>query len=901
MLRSLMAGVRALLRPSARNAQIEEELGNFFAASVEDKLQRGVSRENAEREARAEIGSREMVRHNVWSAGWESAVDSFMRELRVTARQLRRSPAFAVTAILTLAFGIGATTAIFSIVEGVLLRPLPFADPGRLVMLGDTVPGINMGRYGHIGVTMPQILTYEHETRGFAALGGFEQAGYEFSGAGAPAAISAARVTASIFPLLGVAPLMGRTFTQQEDDGSRQVTVIGYAMWHSRFHADPQILGRKIELNRKTYEIIGVMPRGFEFPLIPGQMDQSRLWVPLSPTPDEIKGAAAWCCGMVGRLKRGVTPAQAQQDAGRVAREITRNFPAYMSGQRIGAMVRPLAEDTVMQTRPLLRMLFLAVAVVLFIACANLAGLLLVRVIRRRREIAVRRALGASGAALLRQSLVETLALSLAGGLIGLGLAALAVRVGISFLPETLPRVESIRLDWHVVLFAMGMALLTGLLCGLVPALAAARTGMNETLKDGGLTGSAGGSHARLRSALVVAEIAVALVLLIASGLLLRSFEKLRDVDPGFRTDHMLTADYRLPEKQYSRQAAIDTFNSTMLRRLKRLPGIEAVGITSYLPASGRVRNSTFVADGYVPPKGTEVDIAWPSQVIGNYFRAAGIPLLRGRVFTGADNVKAPLVCIVNHMLAEHFWPGQDPIGKRLRWGYPKSPSPWMTVVGVMGNIKQMAVDAPTQYEIYQPSSQLMASYGNLVPPGLLNAQAGSIVLRTALPPDSMIESLRATVLSIDPQLPLTKVHSMGETLSGTEAPRRFNAVLISSFAAAAVLLALLGIYSVIAFSAAMRTQEIAIRMALGSQRADIARLVLISGAKLAVIGVLIGMAGAAATSSLLRSFLFQVSPFDPGVLALAAIAVFALALLASALPARRAAAVDPIEALRGE
>jgi predicted permease len=836
-----------------------------------------------------------------WSAGWESAVDSFVRELRVAARQLRKSPGFAVTAILTLAFGIGATTAIFSIVEGVLLRPLPFADPGRLVMLGDTVQGLDMGSNGHIGVTMPQILTYERETRGFAALGGFEQAGYEFSGAGAPAEISAARVTASIFPLLGITPLMGRTFTQKEDDDSQQVTVISYAMWRSRFNRDPKILGRKIELNRKAYEIIGVMPRGFEFPLIPGLVDQSRLWVPLSPTPDEMKEAAAWCCGMVGRLEPGVTPAQAQQDAGRVARQITRDFPAYMSGQRIGAMVRPLAEDTVTRARPLLHMLFLAVAVVLFIACANLAGLLLVRVLRRRQEIAVRLALGASGAAVIRQALIETLTLSIGGGLLGLGLASMALRAGISLLPDTLPRIESIRLDWHVVAFALGCAVLTGIVCGLVPAFAAARTDVNVTLKEGGRTGTAGGSHARLRSVLVVAEIAVALVLLVASGLLLRSFEKLRDVDPGFRTDHLLTANYRLPQTQYSRQAAIDTFNSTLLRRLERLPGIEAVGITSYLPASGMVRNSTFVADGYVPTEGTEVDIAWPSQVMGDYFRATGIPLLSGRVFSGSDNAKAPLVCIVNHMLAEHFWPGQDPIGKRLRWGYPKTPTPWMTVVGVMGNIKQMAVDAPTQYEIYQPSGQLMASYGNLVPPGLLNAQAGSIALRTALPPDSVVESLHATVWSIDPQLPLTKVHSMEEALSQTEAPRRFNAVLISSFAAAAVLLALMGIYSVIAFSAAMRTKEMAIRMALGSQRADIVRLVLISGGKLAVIGVLIGLAGAAAASSLLRSFLFQVSAFDRGVLALAAIAVFALALLASALPARRAAAVDPLGALRGE
>ncbi|WP_109488539.1 ABC transporter permease [Occallatibacter savannae] len=900
---SILAAIRKLrhfISPRTP-ADIEEEFHSTLDAYQEDLVRQGFTEEQARRKARIDLGRPTAQNETYRKAIGLGLFDELSGDIRYGFRAMRRNPGFATVAVLSLALGTGATTAIFSIVEGVLLRPLPFTDPERLMVLGDTVPRIDMGSSGHIGVTMPQILTYERETRGFAALGGFEQASYEFSDDGAPAKISASRVTASVFPLLGVAPLMGRTFTQQEDDRSQPVTVISYAMWHSHFNEDPQILGRKIELNRKTYEIIGVMPRGFEFPLIPGQMDQSRLWVPLSPTPDEMEEAAAWCCGMVGRLKPGVTPSQAQQDAERVARQIAHNFPAYMSNQRIGAMVRSLAEETVAQARPLLRILLLAVAVVLFIACANLAGLLLVRVIRRRREIAVRRALGASGAALLRQSLVETLALSLAGGLIGLSLAALAVRVGISFLPETLPRVESIQLDWHVVLFAIGTALLTGLLCGLVPALAAARTGVNETLKEGGRTGSAGGAQSRLRSALVVAEIAVALVLLIASGLLLRSFEKLREVDVGFRTDHLLTANYNLPQEQYSRQAAIDTFNSTLLRRLERLPGIDAVGITSYLPASGMVRNSGFVADSYVLPKATEVDIAWPSQVMGNYFRAAEIPLLRGRVFTEADNVKAPPVCIVNHMLAEHFWSGQDPIGKRLRWGYPNTPTPWITVVGVMGDIKQMAVDAPTQYEIYQPSSQVMASYGKLVPPGLLNAQAGSIVLRTALPLDSMIESLRATALSIDPQLPLTKVQSMDEALSRTEAPRRFNAVLISSFAAAAVLLALMGIYSVIALSAAMRTQEMAIRIALGSQRADIVRLVLTSGAKLAVIGVPIGLVGAAAASRLLRSFLFQVSPFDPGVLALAAIAVFALALLASALPARRAAAVDPIGTLRDE
>jgi predicted permease len=900
---SVLAAMRRLWHSIAprTSSDIEEEFHSTLVAYQEDLVRRGFSEEHARRKARIDLGRTAAQNETYRKAIGLGLLDELSGDIRHGLRALHRHSGFATVAVLSLAFGIGTTTAIFSIVEGVLLRPLPFADPGRLVVLGDTVPGMNMGSNGHFGVTMPQLLTYGRETRGFAALGGFEQAAYEFSGAGAPAEISAARITASIFPLLGVAPLIGRTFTQKEDDDSQQVTVISYAMWRSRFSRDPRILGRTIRLNRKTYEIIGVMPRGFEFPLIPGQMDQSWLWVPMSPTPDEMKEAAAWCCGMVGRLEPAVTPAQAQQEAERVARQITRNFPAYMSGQRINAMVRPLAEDTVVQVRPLLRILFLAVSLVLFIACANLAGLLLVRVLRRRQEIAVRLALGASGASVIRQAMIETLTLSIGGGLLGLGLASMAVRAGISLLPDTLPRIQSIRLDWHVMAFAMGCAVLTCIVCGLVPALAAARTDVNATLKEGGRTGTAGGSHARLRSVLVVAEIAVALVLLAASGLLLRSFEKLRSVDPGFRTDHMLTAHYNLPQEQYATQAAIDAFNSTLLRRLERLPGIESLGITSYLPASRMVRNSTFVADGYVPTEGTEVDIAWPSQVMSDYFRAAGIPLLSGRVFSDSDNGKAPLVCIVNYMLAEHFWPGQDPIGKRLRWGYSRTPTPWMTVVGVMGNIKQMAIDAPTQYEIYQPSSQLMASYGKLVPPGLLSAQAGSIVLRSSLPPDSVVESLHATVRSIDPQLPLTKVHSMDEALSRTEAPRRFNAVLISSFAAAAVLLALMGIYSVVAFSAAMRTKEMAIRIALGSQRADIARLVLISGSKLAVIGVLIGLAGAAAASNLIRSFLFEVSPFDPRVLALSAIAVLALALLASALPARRAAAVDPMGALRVE
>ncbi len=412
-----------------------------------------------------------------------------------------------------------------------------------------------------------------------------------------------------------------------------------------------------------------------------------------------------------------------------------RNFPPALSSRRIHPSVEPLDQATVAQARPLVRTLFLAVIVVLFIACANLAGLLLVRVIRRRREISVRLALGASGAAVVRQSLVEAMLLSVSGGVLGLVLATVAFHIGVSFLPETLPRVNSIGLDWQVVAFALGLAVLTGLLCGLIPAFAAARTGVNEALKEGGRTGTTGGGHARLRSALVVAELAVALVLLTASGLLLRSFEKMRSVGLGFHTDHTLTASYSLPRQQYSTQAAIDAFNLTMRTKLEQLPGVQAVGVTSMLPAADVEFLGTFTPDGYVPPKGAGLNLAWIPQVMGNYFQAQGIPIIRGRAFTPADRDGAPLVAIVNRTLAEHYWPGQDPIGKRLHRGPKETDLPWLTVVGEIGDVKDLAADVPTEQQFYIPFSQVKGGAGSFASM-LLTGRGGSIVLRGQQPPE---------------------------------------------------------------------------------------------------------------------------------------------------------------------
>jgi predicted permease len=826
-----------------------------------------------------------------------------LSDLRFVMRQLAKSPGFAITAVLMLAFGIGATTAIFSIVEAVLLRPLPFPDSAQLMVLGDRLEGVNIGGADQVGVTVPDIKAYTRQTKGFSSLGGYQGAGYELSGNGNPAQVNASRLTAGVFPALGVNPLLGRIFTGDEDEHSQQVAVLSYSTWVNRFHSDAKILGTKILLDRKPFIVIGVMPRNFEFPLITGQLNRSELWVPMSFTPGELapSSAANWSYSMVGRLKQGVSAKQAESDAETVAQEIMRNYPAMMANLRIDAVVRPLQIETTQQAQPLLRTLFLAVGVVLLIACVNLAGLMLVRAIRRQREIAVRMALGARAGALLRQAILESLVLSMGGGAVGLIMAAVALRVGKSMLPESLPRISEIGLNWQVVGFALALGVVTGMLCGLAPAFAALRTNVNANLKEGGRSGSEGGGHARLRSTLVVAEIAIALMLLTASFLLLRSFEKMRSVDLGYNVQHVTMAAYGLPQKQYEKQSQIDTFNRELLNRLNALPGVTSTGLTSLVPAGGNNNNQTFVVDGYTPPKGADMNLATVSNVIGNFFPAMGIPLLRGRLFTEADRHGSQLVLIVNHKLAQHYWPGQDPIGKRLRIGTPEMQTPWLTVVGEVADVKITSPDDPSKEQYYTPVDQEEDDAGSLASSTDLNGNGGFIVLRSSLPPEQMENTMRATVRSIDPLLPLTQVQTMEQAVSQSEAPRRFNTVLIGSFAFAAVLLAVLGIYSVIAFSVAARVQEMAIRMALGSQRRAIMGLVMQSGAKLAAIGCVIGLGGAAAASGLLRSMLFGVSPFDPPVMAASAISVLLLAVAASGLPALRAASIEPMRALRGE
>ena len=815
------------------------------------------------------------------------------QNLQFTFRQLRRTYAFTLTVVLTLALGIGATTAMFSLVEGILLRPLPFQDANRLVLLGD-----HLGGRPGMSVRAREIATYTGVTQAFSSLGGFITTSFELSGGAQPEQINAARMNSGMFSTLGVQPILGRVFTPEEEDARQPVAVISYTLWTDRYHRDPRVLGISIVLDRKPYSVIGVMPRGFEFPLQLGSLDQAQLWVPLSLSPDELSDqhSGFWGYRMIARLKDGVSLPQAVQDADRVAHEIMRDFPASMSAIHIQGDARPLRESVVADVRPVLQTLFLAVAIVLLIACVNVSGLLLVRAIRQRREYAVRVAIGASASRIIRESLVEGLLLSTAGGLLGLAFAAIAIRSTLHLMPDSLPRIDSVSMNTSIAAFALVLSVATGVLCSLAPAFVALRTNLIESLKEGAQTGSGSASHTWLRSALVVSEVAIALMLLTVSGVFLRSLQKMQAVDPGFRADHALIAGYQLPLAQYPTPASVSSFNRAVVEQLSSKPGVIAVSISNAVAASDFSPQSAFTVEG-VSADQWKLKFAAFTSVYGDYFGAMGIPLLEGRTFTMHDDSNAPLVIVVNQSMAKDCWPGQSAIGQRMHVGNPGKGLPWATVVGVVADTK-MPRDVPSIDQWYTPIDQPATLYGSGTPGNLSGPPSGYITIRSSLDPEHMVRTMRSTITEIDPLLALREVRSVTEAVSAIEAPRHFNTDLITAFALGALLLAITGIYGVMAFSVAQRAQEIAIRMTLGAQRTAIAELVLASAAKLALFGCGLGVLGSLAVSRLLSSFLFGVSPTDPLVYTVCVSIMMATALLASALPAASAASADPMDAL---
>jgi putative ABC transport system permease protein len=822
-------------------------------------------------------------------------MNSWIKDLRYSARGLAKARGFFITVTLMLALGIGAITAIFSLIEGILLRPLPFHDPDRLVQLGEHV-GENSG----IGTTARDIRAYSTEANAFSSMGAFAGTTFALSGGPSPENLPAARLTSGVFPTLGVKPLLGRFFSQREDELRAQVAVISFGLWTDRYHRDRSVIGTTIQLDRKPYTIIGVMPRGFEFPVEVGQLNQAQLWVPMSLTTDELseESAGFWGYRMVARLKDGVTLSQASQDADRVSRDIMRSFPSSMSKIHIRGDVEQLSRVLTGDTRPLLRILLIAVSIVLLIVCANVAILVLVRAVRHRREYAVRLALGARPGVILRGSVLEGLILSFCGGFAGLILAAAAIRIAIHSLSRTLPRAESISINAPVALFAFGIALVTGILCSLVSAFVALRTSPIAGLKEHATTSTGAASHARLRSGLVIAEVAVALVLLISSLAFLRSYQKMLAINPGFQPQRVLAAGYQLPTEQYPTDAAVDAFNRTLIEDLSQKPGILSVGVGNTLPSAGNSGMAAYTIEGQ-SIEGWKLKFAAFGSIYGDYFQALGIPLIEGRTFTDQDRADSPLVVIVSQSMAQHSWPGQNPIGKRMHVGNPKKNLPWATVVGVVGDTRIGARDQKPNDGWYASALQPAILYGSTAPGSRSVPVGGYIVVRAAMPPDKIVGTVRRTVAGIDPLLALNQAHSMQDVVSTTEAPRRIMTELIGTFAATALILALAGIYAVMSFMVTQRAQEIAIRMALGAQRIGITKLVLQSSARLALFGSAIGALGSLAASHLIRSFLFEVSPNDPWNYGGSILLMIAIAYLAALFPALRAASAEPVTVLR--
>ena len=815
-------------------------------------------------------------------------------DLRLTFRRFRKNPGFTLAVVLTLALGIGATTAIFSLVESVLLRPLPFNDPDRLVLLGE-----HLGGRPGMSVRAGDVATYTNGTQAFSSLGGYITTSFELSGRQRPEEIDAARLDSSTFATLGVQPILGRVFTSEEENSRQQLAVISYSLWTNRFHRDPSVIGASLVLDRKPYQVVGVMPRDFEFPLTLGTLAGTQVWVPLSLSSQELSEENSGFFGyqMLARLKDGVSVQQGAQDADRVAHQIMNALPPSMSALRMQGDAIPLRESVIADVRPILRTLFMAAIVALLVACVNVSSLLLVRAIRERREYAVRVAIGASSNRIIRESAMEGMLLSVLAGVLGLALAAIAIRTTLHFLPASLPRINSVSIDPVVAGFALLVAVATGVLCSLTPAFAALRTNLIASLKEGGQSGSA--SHTWLRSALVVSEVAIALVLLTVSGMFLRSLQKMLEVNPGVRADHGLVAQYQLPLQQYPTLASVSGFNRSVVDHLSGEPGVTAVALSNAVAVSEFFPQSAYTVEG-VSAEQWKLKFAAFTTVYGNYFGSMGIPLIDGRTFDMHDDAAAPLVVIVSQTMARDSWPGQSPLGKRIHVGNPRSPYPWATVVGVVADTK-IPRDQPGTDQWYIPQMQPATLFRTRTgsSDNLTGPQFGYITMRSALDPAHMIQTLRSTVAEIDPLLALQDVRPLDDAISQVEAPRRFNTNLITAFAAGALLLAITGIYAVMAFSVSQRNREIAIRMTLGAQRTRIARMVLLNGGKLALLGCALGVAASLAVSRLVASFLFGVSATDPFAYSASVMIMLLLALLASALPALRAASSDPIKPLR--
>jgi putative ABC transport system permease protein len=808
-------------------------------------------------------------------------MENLLHDFRYAFRLLAKTPSFSAIAIITLALGIGANTAIFTVVNAALLRPLAFRDSSGLMIVAEK------SSFPIISTSYQNYIDWRDQSHSFASLEATRGTTITLTGAGEPERLNARMVTAPLLALLGVDACIGRTFRADEDRaGGAPVVLLSYGLWQRRFGGASDVLGKSIDLDSRQYTIVGVLPSGFEL------LQPAEVFVPLTPWAATLPDDRNWHPGIivVGRLKPGVTREQARTGMVAITKRLEQQYPDYNTGT--SADVVPLQEQMVQNIRPGLILLLGAVSFVLLIACANVANLLLARAASRGREVAIRTSMGATRGRVVRQLLTESVLLSLAGGLLGLLFAWASLGPLLKISAGTVPQVLTVGLDRSVLVFTILVSVITGLVFGIAPALRTTKIDLRETLNEGSRGSTAGPGHYRLRGSLISIEIALAMSLLAGSGLLLRSFSRMQEVSLGFQADHLLVADLPLAESAYAKPEQRYGFYDHLIERARTLPGVRAVAAASFLPVSGGGGLIHFNITGHPPKTAHDYVAAGYRAVTANYFETLGVPLLQGRLIRSADNEKSPSVVVINAAMAHVYFPNENPLGKRMQIGAtPDNQIPAMEIVGVVGDVTQ-GVGLEPKAEMYVPYRQLDQ---------LLPIFQMSIVLRTAGDPHLQAAALRSALAEIDPNQPLVKARTMEDNMAATVAQPRFRTWLIGIFAALALTLAAVGIYGVTSYSVAQRTSEIGIRVALGAQPADVFRILVGEGLRFALIGVAVGLVGALVLTRLLASFLYGTSASDPLIFTSVALLMIAISVVASFFPARRATRVDPMVALRHE
>jgi predicted permease len=893
MLSDIFFRLRSLFRRNRVEAELDDELRFHFERQVEKHIRSGLTRDEAVRRARLYFGGMDQVKEECRDARGVQLMETLFQDIRYGLRMLRQKPTFTAVAILTLALGVGANTAIFSIVNAVLLRQLPYRDPDRLVRIIFDNPGIGLRDVLSSVPELNDVRTRSGVFEGVSAIGG---GNVNLTGGSQPERLEFIVTHPNYFSMLGAAPQIGRLFGPQDFAlGFAPVVVISDGLWRRSYGADPGVLGRTLHLDNDPYTIIGVLPPGFRHPgpTLSGNVEVFTTAGFSADTAPKPGRSVRFLPEAIGRLKPGLTLGQAQARLTAMATELRHDFPNdYPARARWTIEIQPLQESLVGNVRPMLLVLMGAVILIVFIVSLNIANLLLARGSGRQQEMAVRLALGASRGRMMRQMLTESVLLSLIGGLAGIATAVGTLGFILHFVPSNIPRLNEVNIDWIVLAFALLISLLTGLLFGVAPAFDAARSDLSLQIRDGARGSGYGAKTGRLRDALMVSELAFAVVLMIGAGLLLRTLRELLNENPGFNPTHVVAASVWLPIPNdpkvdpYRDNARTTAFDRELLRRMKAIPGVQLAGLTSALPTTPQNNvNSNALAIEDRPVDSSPNLRAEIIRISPDYFKVMQAPLVRGRYFTESDQDGKQRVAIIDETTAHRYWEDRDPLGRRLRFGLDPS-QPWLTVVGVVKDIKNDGLDidgVPHIFvSIYQDGDR-----------GL------GVVLRTSLPASRLEPQIRREIQSVDPGLPVYDVSSMNDVIDRSLASRRFSAQLVGGFAGVALLLASIGIYGVLAYMVGQRSREIGLRMALGAGVADILKMILGKGVALAAIGILAGVLFSAAAASLMATLLYGVRPHDPAVFAVVPLLFFVVAALASYLPARRATKVDPMLALR--